>query len=157
LGHRLFVGQRRGHRRARGSDTTLRARRDEWIAAGVFDALRQHALHAYDRIIGLDLSEVALDGSIYKAPCGGEGTGKNPTDRAKIGWKWSIATDAHVIPIGCWARATDGRAHNVQARIWSVLEVTATHWVPGPIPQMPQRIVNQRWVLRARRRQCHCD
>jgi transposase len=91
------------------SDTTLRARRDEWIAAGVFDALRQHALHAYDRIIGLDLSEVALDGSLHKAPCGGEGTGKNPTDRAKLGWKWSLATDARGIPIG-WA--LDGANRN---------------------------------------------
>ena len=91
------------------SDTTLRARRDEWIVAGVFDALRCHAVHAYDRIIGLDLSEVALDGSLHKAPCGGEGTGKNPTDRAKIGWKWSIATDAHGIPIG-WA--LDGANRN---------------------------------------------
>ena len=91
------------------SDTTLRARRDEWIAAGVFDRLRDHALHAYDRIIGLDLSEVSLDGSLHKAPCGGEGTGPNPTDRAKLGWKWSIATDAHGIPIG-WA--IDGANRN---------------------------------------------
>ena len=30
-------------------------------------------------------SEVALDGSLHKAPCGGEGTGPNPTDRAKLG------------------------------------------------------------------------
>lgn len=36
------------------SDTTLRARRDEWIAAGVFDALAEGALAAYDRIIELD-------------------------------------------------------------------------------------------------------
>jgi transposase len=91
------------------SDTTLRGRRDEWVGAGVFDQLRQHALHAYDRIIGLDLSEVALDGSLHKAPCGGEGTGKNPTDRAKLGWKWSVATDAHGIPIG-WA--IDGANRN---------------------------------------------
>jgi transposase len=82
------------------SDTTLRARRDEWVTAGVFDELRSHAVHAYDRIIGLDLSEVAIDGSLHKAPCGGEGTGPNPTDRAKRGWKWSIATDAKGIPIG---------------------------------------------------------
>jgi transposase len=91
------------------SDTTLRARRDEWIAAGVFDQLRDHALHAYDRIIGLDLGEVALDGSLHKAPCGGEGTGTNPTDRAKLGWKWSVAVDAHGIPIG-WA--IDGANRN---------------------------------------------
>ena len=29
--------------------------------------------------------EVSLDGSLHKAPCGGEGTGPNPTDRAKLG------------------------------------------------------------------------
>ena len=40
------------------SDTTLRSRRDEWIAAGVFDQLRDRALAAYDRIIGLNLAEV---------------------------------------------------------------------------------------------------
>jgi transposase len=75
------------------SATTLRARRTEWLAAGVFDKLLAEALAAYDRIIGLDLSEVAVDGSLHKAPGGGEGTGKNPTDRGKLGWKWSIATD----------------------------------------------------------------
>src|SRR5215207_1909074 len=84
------------------SDTTLRARRDEWIAAGVFDKLRAEALTAFDRIVGLDLSEVALDGSLHKAPCGGEGTGPNPTDRGKLGWKWSVAVDRHGVPVG-WA------------------------------------------------------
>ena len=55
------------------SDTTLRTRRDEWISAGVFDQLRTEALTAFDRIIGLDLDEVALDGSLHKAPYGGVG------------------------------------------------------------------------------------
>src|SRR5450756_1536942 len=36
--------------------------------------------------------------SLHKAPCGGEGTGPNPTDRAKIGWKWSVATDLFADP-----------------------------------------------------------
>ena len=65
------------------SDTTLRARRDEWIAAGVFDALVEEAIAAYDRIIELNLAEVSLDGSQHKAPCGGDGTGPNPTDRGR--------------------------------------------------------------------------
>ena len=91
------------------SDTTVRGRRDEWLAAGVFDAVAQQAEEAYDRIIGLDLSDVALDGSLHKSPCGGEGTGKNPTDRGKLGWKWSILTDRNGIPIG-WA--IDGATRN---------------------------------------------
>jgi transposase len=82
------------------SDTTARARRDEWIAAGIFEALNQEALSGYDKIVGLDLSEVAVDGSLHKSPCGGEGTGKNPTDRGKLGWKWSILTDRNGIPFG---------------------------------------------------------
>ncbi|MEZ5374111.1 MAG: hypothetical protein R2704_15565 [Microthrixaceae bacterium] len=36
------------------SDTTLRARRDEWIQAGALDTLLDQALAAYDRILGLD-------------------------------------------------------------------------------------------------------
>lgn len=91
------------------SDTTLRARRDEWIDAGVFEALKTEALAAFDRVIGLDLDEVALDGSLHKAPYGGEGTGPNPTDRGKRGWKWSVAVDRHGIPIG-WA--IDGANRN---------------------------------------------
>jgi transposase len=82
------------------SDTTVRSRRDEWIAAGVFDTVAGEAIGGYDRIIGLDLSDVAVDGSLHKAPAGGEGTGANPTDRGKLGWKWSILTDTVGIPIG---------------------------------------------------------
>ena len=81
------------------SDTTLRSRRDEWINAGVFTAVTGQALMAYDRIVGFDLSRVALDGSNHKAPCGGEGTGVNPFDRGKLGFKWSVAVDANGIPL----------------------------------------------------------
>jgi transposase len=84
------------------SDTTARERRDEWIAAGVFTAIAHEAINGYDKIMGLDLSDVAVDGSLHKSPGGGEGTGKNPTDRAKLGWKWSILTDRNGVPIG-WA------------------------------------------------------
>jgi transposase len=93
----------------RVSDTTLRARRDEWIAADVFSRLEAEALAAFDRIVGLDLSDVAVDGSLHKAPYGGEGTGPNPTDRGKLGWKWSVAVERHGIPIG---RAIDGAHRN---------------------------------------------
>jgi transposase len=43
------------------SATTLRRRRDEWIASGVMEQLQRIVLDAYDRMIGLDLSDVAVD------------------------------------------------------------------------------------------------
>jgi len=91
------------------SDTTVRDRRDEWIEAGVFDNIAAEAIGGYDRIIGLELSDVSVDGSLHKSPCGGEGTGKNPTDRGKLGWKWSILTDLNGIPFGV---AIDGANRN---------------------------------------------
>ncbi|MDE0353879.1 MAG: IS5 family transposase [bacterium] len=81
------------------SDTTLRTRRDERVRAGVFEALEAEALAAYDRIVGLDLSEVSVDGSQHKAPYGGARTGKNPCDRGKLGIKWSIMVDRNGIPL----------------------------------------------------------
>ncbi|MGH3847433.1 MAG: hypothetical protein ACRDS0_39330, partial [Pseudonocardiaceae bacterium] len=69
---------------------------------GCFHQLRAEALAVFDRIIGLDLSEVAVDGSLHKAPYGGEGTGPNPCDRGKCGWKWSLGVERHKIPLG-WA------------------------------------------------------
>ena len=53
------------------SATTLRRRRDEWIAAGIFDALRCSVPAAYARLIGPDLADVAIDGCLTKAPSGG--------------------------------------------------------------------------------------
>ncbi len=105
-------------------ETTLRRRRNEWTAAGVFDRLRVEALAGYDRIIGLDLTEVAIDGSQHKAPFGGEGTGPNPTDRGKSGWKWSLATDRVGIPLG-WA--TDGANRNDMTLLEPTLTAVGVH------------------------------
>jgi hypothetical protein len=101
------------------SDTTLRTRRDEWIDAGVFEQVKTEALAAFDRIVGIDLDNVAVDGSLHKAPYGGEGTGPNPTDRAKLGWKCSVAAERHGIPAG-WA--IDGANRN------DVVEATNSWW-----------------------------
>ena len=81
------------------SATTLRRRRDEWIAAGVIDALHTLVLAAYDRMIGLALDDVAVDCCITKAPCGGEVAGRSPVDRGKQGLKRSVAVDAAGIPL----------------------------------------------------------
>ena len=112
------------------SDTTVRARRDEWIRLGILDELFEEALDGYDKMIGLDLSDVALDGSLHKSPAGGEGTGKNPTDRGKLGWKWSIVTDKNGIPFG-WA--VDGANRNDSAMLAPTLDDAQSLWLLGEI------------------------
>ena len=46
------------------------------------------------------LADVAVDGCITKAPCGGEKSGRSPVDRGKGGIKRSTAVDAMGIPLG---------------------------------------------------------
>jgi transposase len=82
------------------SESTLRRRRDEWIEAGLMETLRETVLEAYDRLIGLELADLAVDGCITKAPCGGHKAGRSPVDRAKQGIKRSTAVDAKGIPLG---------------------------------------------------------
>ena len=81
------------------SATTLRRRRDEWITAGVADQLRLAVLAAYDRMLGLELAHLAVDGCITKAPCGGQVAGPSPVDRRKQGLKRSLAVEAGGIPL----------------------------------------------------------
>ncbi len=85
------------------SATTLRRRRDEWIEVGVMVRLRELALEAYDKLIGLQISDVAVDCCITKAPCGGEKAGRSPVDRGKQGIKRSTVVDAKGIPLGAVA------------------------------------------------------
>jgi transposase len=82
------------------SATTLRRRRDAWIATGAMATLQTIVLEAYDQLIGLELGDIAVDGCITKAPCGGEVAGPSPVDRGKQGLKRSTVVDANGIPLG---------------------------------------------------------
>jgi hypothetical protein len=116
----------------RVSDTTLRLRRDEWIAAGVFDALVEEALEAYDRVVGLDFSECAVDGSQHKVPTGGEGTGPKPCDRVKRGWKWSLFAERNGIPIG-WATAGTNRHDTIRSAATTAVLSIASSQASGSV------------------------
>ena len=82
------------------SDRTIRRRLAEWAQAGVAQRVHALALAAYDRVIGLDLADVAVDGCITTAPCGGEAAGPSPVNRRKGGLKRSVAADGRGIPLG---------------------------------------------------------
>jgi transposase len=106
------------------SATTLRRRRDDWIAAGVMDTLLNLVLGAYDRMIGLDLADVAVDGCITKAPSGGELAGRSPVDRGKQGLKRSVAVDAAGIPLGTVAAPANRHDAGLLAPTLDALRVT---------------------------------
>jgi transposase len=104
------------------SATTLRRRRDEWIALGLAEQLRLAVLAAYDRLFGLELEHISVDGCTTKAPCGGQVAGPSPVDRRKQGLKRSIVTEAGGIPLG----AVPAPANRCDDGCWR------RRWTPSP-------------------------
>ena len=113
------------------SATTLRRRRDEWIDSGAMEKLREIVLEAYDKLIGLELSDVAVDCCLTKAPCGGERAGRNPVDRGKQGIKRSTIVDAKGIPLGAVAAPANRHDSPLLEQTLDTLE---------PLGRLPEQI-----------------
>jgi hypothetical protein len=116
------------------SASTLRRRREEWIEAGTMDALERIAKETYDRTIGLELSDIAVDCCITKAPCGGERSGRSPVDRGKSGIKRSVVVDAQGIPLG--ALSAPAKPHHSPLLLGETLDAAwRRSWVLCPSQQ----------------------
>lgn len=113
------------------SATTIRRRRDEWIGLGVMERLRQLVLTAYDRLIGLDLAHLSVDGCLTKAPCGGEVAGRSPVDRGKQGLKRSSLVEGAGIPLGALTAPANCHDSPLLAPTLDTLAVL------GPLPDDP--------------------
>jgi hypothetical protein len=114
------------------SDRTIRRRLTEWAQAGIGQELLRIGLDAYDRMIGLDLTDLAVDGSITKSPCGGEVSGRSPVDRGKQGTKRSVACDGDGIPLHLVAaRANDHDSPLLEPTLAGICDMI------GPLPDQP--------------------
>jgi putative transposase len=70
-----------------------------WTRAGVFRRMRPAGLTEYDEVKGIAWKWQAADGTMTKAPLGGQTTGPNPTDRGKSGTKRSLLVDERGVPL----------------------------------------------------------
>jgi putative transposase len=83
-----------------GCGSSVHKHFQRWVRAGIFDKIFDVLVHFYDGLRGIDRKWASLDGSIVKAPRGGEKTGRNPTDRGKSGAKRHVLADGRGVPIG---------------------------------------------------------
>lgn len=137
------------------SESTLRRRRDEWIGFGVMERLGRIALETYDRLVGLDLDGLAVDGCITKAPRGGEEAGRSPVGRGKGGtssaprwWTrgaslWGPSSPRPTVTTRrCWTRPSTPSSRSGSRRIGRACIRTApTIWPP---PVASWRLVGRR-------------
>ena len=115
----------------RCSANTLRERRDEWIELGVMEALREMVLEAYDRIVGLELPDVArwTVASPKRLAAAREGR-QEPGGQGKAGGtKRSMALDARGIPLGT---VTAPANHPDSPLLAETLDAVADTWESCP-------------------------
>jgi putative transposase len=67
---------------------------------GIFERLWKEALLSYVDKTGVNWAWQSMEGTMTKAPFGGERTGPNPTDRGKSGVKRSLLTNGRGVPLG---------------------------------------------------------
>lgn len=82
-----------------GARSTLEKYFSKWSQADVFNQLMTKSLELYDQEIGIKWKFQAIDGSIKRSPGCKDGSGANPTDRARPGIKHMILTDQSGIPL----------------------------------------------------------
>jgi hypothetical protein len=94
------------------SDRTIRRRLRDWAQAGHTKVLLRLVLAAFDRMIGLDLDDLSVDGSITKSPCGGEvwaPSGSWPATGAGSRYTWS-PHEPTITTCPCWNPRWPGSA-----------------------------------------------
>jgi putative transposase len=82
-----------------GASSSLHTYFQAWQAAGIWQRIFQMMLRHYDKVKGIQWRWQAIDSKSVAAPLGREKTGKNPTDRGKLGSKRHILTDARGAPL----------------------------------------------------------
>lgn len=93
-----------------GSASAVHKHFQNWHREGFFLALWRAGLAEYDEMEGIEWRWQSIDGTLLKAPLGGEATGNNPTDRGKKGAKTQ--------PVGRrpWGPALDHRQRRERPR-----------------------------------------
>src|SRR5919202_4827968 len=82
-----------------GASSSLHDRFQAWRKAGLFARIFQVMLAYYDQQKRIQWRWQAIDSKSVAAPLGGEKTGKNPTDRGKLGSKRHILVDRRGAPL----------------------------------------------------------
>lgn len=115
-----------------GASSSIHARFQAWQAAGLWQKVFELLLRYYHQRCGIQWKWQAIDSKSVAAPLGGEKTGKNPTDRGKLGSKRHILVDARGAPLAIVVSAAN--AHDKTCAV-AVLDAVAV-----PRPQTTYRV-----------------
>lgn len=81
------------------SSSVIHERFQSWRAMGIFQAMMREMVRYYQSEREIGWQWQSIDSKMSPAPLGGEETGKNPTDRGKMGSKIHLLVDERGAPL----------------------------------------------------------
>ncbi len=121
--------------------TCLRRLR-QWQKAGIWQGVFERLLAELQAAHRIDWYRALVDSASVRAPCGGEKTGPNPTDRRKLGSKHHMVTDANGIPLA--VILTGANRHDVTQLLPLLDKVPRVKGKRGAPRRRPDRVQGDR-------------
>jgi transposase len=82
-----------------GSGMSCWRRLHEWMLAGVWQRIHEAILRRRREYDQIEWERASIDAASVPSPLGGEHTGRNPTDRGKLGCKHHVLVDQRGLPL----------------------------------------------------------
>ena len=114
----------------------------QWQKAGIWQRFFEMLLAELQATHQIDWYRALVDSASVRAPCGGEKTGPNPTDRRKSGSKHHLLTDAHGIPLA--VTLTGANRHDVTQLLPLVDKIPHVKGKPGAPRFRPKHVQGDR-------------
>ncbi|MFO0954031.1 MAG: IS5 family transposase [Isosphaeraceae bacterium] len=125
-----------------GCGLTCKRYLKRWQRLGVWRRLHEVLLARLNGAGRIDWSRALVDSASARAPCGGQGTGPNPTDRRKLGSKHHVLTDAQGVPLA--TKLTGANRHDVTQLVPLVDAVPPVRGRRGRPRRRPRRVQGDR-------------
>ena len=114
----------------------------KWHQAGIWKKLFEELLAELQKQGKIKWKRGIVDSASVRAPSGGAKTGKNPTDRRKLGTKHHILTDADGTPLA--VILTGANRHDVTQLIPLVNEIPSIKGKRGHPRKRPKKLLGDR-------------
>jgi transposase len=133
-----------------GSGMSCWRRLHEWMLAGVWQRIHEAILRRLREYDQIEWDRASIDAASVPSPFGGEHTGRNPTDRGKLGCKHHVLVDQRGLPLV--ARISGAQVHDSRLLIPLVDAIPAVPGLPGRARKRPVNLhADRAYASRAHR------
>jgi transposase len=121
-----------------GSGMSCWRRLHEWMKAGIWQRIHEAILRRLREYDQIEWDRASIDAASVPSPFGGKHTGRNPTDRGKLGCKHHVLVDQRGLPLV--AQISGAQVHDSQLLIPLMSAIPTVTGLPGRARKRPGKL-----------------